>query len=313
MRLLPGIQSALDPQGPHAEVIAEIALVLFVGGLVIFVAVVALAAYAVFGSRELTARLPENALIISGGLVLPAVVLGVLLIYTIVRTAALAGEADERPLRIEVTGHQRWWRIAYLDPAGETDVVTANELRLPAGRDAVLTLASADVIHSFWVPALGGKMDLIPGRTNKLRVRAERAGRWRGQCAEYCGGPHGLMAFDVVVETPEGFARWLEAQRRPAASPRAGDDQAGQALFLEYCAGCHTVRGTRAQGKLGPDLTHVASRATIGAGVLPNNTGTLAAWIAGSQQLKPGNLMPSFRTFSGAELRALSGYLAQLE
>jgi cytochrome c oxidase subunit 2 len=313
MRLLPGIQSALDPHGPQAEVIAEITLVLFAGGSILFIAIMALGAYAVFGPRPHSARWRSHALIVGGGLVLPAVVLALLLVYTFLRTAAIAGEAEDPPLTIEVTGYQWWWRIAYLDAAGEAEVVTANELRLPAGRSAVIALESADVIHSFWVPALAGKMDLIPGRTNRLRIRADRTGQWRGQCAEYCGGPHGLMAFAVIVETPDGFSRWLDAQRRPAAAPQTEPARSGQALFLEYCAGCHTVRGTRAEGRLGPDLTHVASRSTIGAGVLPSNPGTFAAWIAGSQHLKPGNLMPSFGNFSGEELRALAGYLSGLE
>jgi cytochrome c oxidase subunit 2 len=154
------------------------------------------------------------------------------------------------------------------------------------------------------VPVLAGKLDMIPGRSNRLRLRAERPGEFRGQCAEYCGGPHALMALFVVAQEPAQFEQWLDAQRRPAA--QSND------TFVASCGACHTVRGTPAAGVLGPDLTHVGSRLTIGAGLLPNNAGALAGWIASSQHLKPGNLMPEFRHFSGEELQALAGYLERL-
>jgi len=168
-----------------------------------------------------------------------------------------------------------------------------------------LSLVSADVIHSFWVPSLAGKVDLLPGRSTRLHLTADRPGVYRGQCAEYCGGPHAKMAFHVIAETPEGFEAWRKNQRRPAA--------AGNALFAARCATCHTVRGTSAAGTLGPDLTHVGSRMSLGAGTLPNNEGTLAGWIASSQHIKPGNLMPSFKDLTGEELRALAIYLEALK
>jgi cytochrome c oxidase subunit 2 len=304
VRVLDGIQSVLNPQGPDAALIAEISWVLFIGGALIFVGVMALAAYAVLAKRESAARLAPRMLIVGGGIVFPAVTLFVLLIYSLARAASLH-PVDDNALRIEVVGEQWWWRVHYLDADGRRDFATANEIRVPVGRPVELQLKSADVIHSFWVPVLAGKLDMIPGRTNRLRVRADRAGEFRGQCAEYCGGPHAFMALYVVAEEADRYERWAQSQRRPAA--------AGNALFLSQCAGCHTVRGTPAAGVLGPDLTHVGSRLTIGAGLLPNNAGALAGWIASSQHLKPGNLMPAFAHLPGEELRALAGYLENLK
>jgi cytochrome c oxidase subunit 2 len=299
-----GIQSALNPGGADATLIAEIAWVLFSGAAVIFAAVMALAAYAVFARRDAAARLSPRMLIVGGGIAFTSVVLLALLAYSLARANGLHPHTAGA-LRIEVTGEQWWWRVRYLDAAGGTDFVTANEIRVPVGRPVSIELKSADVIHSFWVPALAGKLDMIPGRTNRLTIRADRAGEYRGQCAEYCGGPHGLMALVVLAERPEAFELWIAQQREPASATNV--------LFTTHCGACHSVRGTGAAGVLGPDLTHVGSRRTVGAGLLPNNRGTLAAWIASSQHLKPGNQMPSFRHFTGEELRSLAAYLETLD
>ena len=288
------MQSALNPIGPDAAIIAEISWVLFIGGAVIFVAVMALAAAAVAGKL----RLAEKPLIVVGGIVFPLVTLSALLVYGLVRAASLHPVAAA-PLRIEVVGQQWWWRVRY--PGFET----ANEIRIPVGRPVELVLRSADVLHSFWVPVLAGKLDMVPGKENRLRVRADRPGEFRGQCAEYCGGPHAQMALYVVALPEDEFAQWAAAQHRPAQSTHP--------LFASHCAACHTVRGTPAAGVLGPDLTHVGSRLSIGAGILPNNAGTIAGWIASSQHFKPGNLMPSFEHFSGEELRTLARYVESLK
>ena len=303
-----GIQSALDPQGLHAGVIAEITWVLFAVAAIVFVIVMALSGWALWRPPRWLAS--DNAIVV-GGIAFPLVVLSALLVYTLLRAGML--ESREPPaVQIRVTGHQWWWQVAYLAPDGEVDFVTANELRLPVGRSVEVALDSADVLHSFWIPNLAGKLDLIPGKANRMRLAAQRAGTWRGQCAEYCGGPHAQMAFYVIAEAEPEFERWRDGQRRPASSPQAQPVH-GRDLFLANCAACHTVRGTPAQGRLGPDLTHVGSRVSIAAGILPNNTGAVAAWIASSQHVKPGNLMPSFREFSGEELRALASYLAGLK
>jgi cytochrome c oxidase subunit 2 len=310
--MLGGPQSALDPHGPQAAAAAEIAWVLFTAGAIIFVAVMALALYAAFARRDRARRLSSRWLMVGGGGVFPVVVLSALLVYTLVRGAM--PEADgEISLRIEVTGEQWWWRVHYLDADGALDFATANEIRIPVVRPVALDLKSADVIHSFWVPALAGKLDMIPGKTNRLRILAQRAGEFRGQCAEYCGGPHAFMAFHVVAEDPQRFAAWAARQREPAQPLGGALAARGAELFAASCAACHTVRGAAAAGTRGPDLTHVGSRRTIAAGALPNNAGTLAAWIAASQKIKPGNLMPSFREFRGEELRALASYLEGLD
>ena len=293
-----GIQSALHPAGPDAALIAEITGVLFAGGAAIFVLVMALATWAVLKPPR---WLGGQGVVIAGGIAFPAVVLFALLVYTLLRANALS--AGEPALRVEVTGHQWWWHIAYLDADGGVDFVSANELRIPVGQPVEIRLRSADVLHSFWVPSLAGKLDLVPGKDNRLMLSASREGTFRGQCAEYCGGPHAQMAFYVVAT--ENFEEWRGQQRRPAA--------ASNELFNARCAACHTVRGTPAAGTLGPDLTHVGSRVSIGAGILPNNTGAIAGWIASSQHLKPGNLMPSFRELDGAELSALAAYLERLK
>jgi cytochrome c oxidase subunit 2 len=247
-------------------------------------------------------------LVIGGGIVFPTVTLAALLVYSLWRATALATAGDGPALRIEVTGEQWWWRVHYLDAAGRIDFATANEIHIPAGRPVDLVLRSADVIHSFWIPALAGKLDVIPGRENRMRISAFTAGRFRGQCAEYCGGPHGWMAFFVVAHEPAAFEAWAGAQRAPAQAPLLP----GRALFESHCAACHAVRGTAAAGTRAPDLTHYASRATLGAGRLPLNQGTTMAWIATNQHLKPGNLMPEFRHFTSAELQQVGEYLMAL-
>jgi cytochrome c oxidase subunit 2 len=292
------VHSVLDPQGPAAAAVTEIAWVLFVGGGAIFLLVLILGVQAIVAPRR---WLASEAFVVAGGIVFPVLVLSILLVYVLGHSSS----NKEPAIRIEVVGEQWWWRVRYLDAAGKTDFATANEIRIPAGRPVELVLRSADVIHSFWIPSLAGKVDMIPGRTNRLRLSADREGMFRGQCAEYCGGPHAQMALYVIAETPDRFAAWLEAQRRPAASSNT--------LFNARCAVCHTVRGTPAAGTRGPDLTHVGGRASIGAGLLPNNPGTLAGWIASSQHLKPGNLMPEFKELSAEDLKALAAYLEGLK
>ncbi|HZM32985.1 MAG TPA: cytochrome c oxidase subunit II [Burkholderiales bacterium] len=288
------MQSVLNPVGPDAAIIAEISWVLFIGSAVIFVAVMALAVASLAGRL----RLPENLLIVGGGIVFPVVTLSALFVYSLVRAGALY-PGDAPALRIEVTGEQWWWRVRY--PGFET----ANEIRIPVGQPVELVLRSADVVHSFWVPVLAGKLDMVPGKENRLRLRADRPGQFRGQCAEYCGGPHAQMALFVVALEPEAYERWADRQREPAREENP--------LFVSHCAACHTVRGTAASGTLGPDLTHVGSRLSIGAGILPNNAGTIGSWIASSQHIKPGNLMPAFEHFSGEQLRELAAYVETLK
>ena len=241
------------------------------------------------------------------GLILPAMILIALYAWSTYETVALAAPPG-RPA-IEVVGHQWWWEVRYPD-AG---VVTANELRIPVGEPVLVRLSSADVAHSFWVPRLSGKMDLVPGDTNLIRLQADSVGSYLGQCAEYCGVQHAHMGFVVVASTAADYRKWLADEAAPAGPPAMADARAGQALFTSAgCAGCHTVRGTSAAGLLGPDLTHVASRLTIGAGTLPNTRGNMAGWVADPQHIKPGNLMPVL-PLTGPDLQALLAYLGTLQ
>jgi cytochrome c oxidase subunit 2 len=213
------LQSPLDPQTPAAIEIADIAWLLFGGATAIFALVMALTVWSVVAPDRARALLGHRRAIVLGGLAFPVIVLSALLIHTLKVASEIVTPTEPAALRIEVIGEQFWWRVNYLDQSGRIDVPTANEIHLPAGQPVEFRLRTADVLHSFWVPNLAGKIDLIPGRITTLRLRPDRPGVWRGQCAEYCGAQHANMAFLVVVETPEDFAAWLAAQRRPAAPP----------------------------------------------------------------------------------------------
>jgi cytochrome c oxidase subunit 2 len=241
-----------------------------------------------------------------GGVIVPTAVLIVLGVVTVAATADLR-RAEEGALRIEVEGYKWWWEARYPD----SGLVTANEIHVPVGRPVELELTSADVIHSFWVPQLAGKVDMVPGQRNVLRFRADEPGEYRGQCAEYCGLQHGRMSFLVIADPAAEFDRWVEAHQRPPEP--AGELAArGEEVFVRSsCAGCHAVRGTSAQGQLGPDLSDFGSRRTIGALTVENNRGNLAGWIVDAQSIKPGNLMPPV-SVDPAELEALIAYLESL-
>ena len=248
-----------------------------------------------------------------GGVVFPVVVLTVLLVLSLRALGALSPQRGEAAaLTIEVTGRQWWWEVRYLDAEPSRAFATANEIRIPVGTRVKVKLRAHDVIHSFWVPGLQGKTDMIPGRTTITWIEADRAGRWRGQCAEFCGLQHAKMALVVVAEEPARFGQWLEAQRRPAAEPADSVTLAARETFLRTgCTFCHTVRGTPAAGRTGPDLTHLASRLTLAAGELPNTHGHLAGWVVQPQALKPGSHMPAV-PLQPHELHAVVHYLRSL-
>jgi cytochrome c oxidase subunit 2 len=300
----------LDPAGPFAEPITAVSWILFGVCTAVLVLVLAVLGAALFGPRRWRTRLGGERLVWIGGLVLPVAVLSALLVYGLGLTDRLSEAPRPGDMRVRVTGEMWWWRIAYLDDQGREILQDANEIHIPVGRDVVFELDSVDVVHSFWVPRLGGKADMIPGRRNLLRLRADAPGVYGGQCAEYCGGPHALMGLVVVAHAPAEFDAWRARQMAPARIP----DEVGWPVFAASgCGACHTIRGTAANGLAGPDLTHVGSRRTLGAGILPNTQGALAGWIADSQAIKPGNRMPAYPVLSGEELRELSAYLASLE
>jgi cytochrome c oxidase subunit 2 len=219
----------------------------------------------------------------------------------------------ESPLLVRIIGHQWWWELRYAEDVPNRPFVTANELHLPAGRDVVLNLESSDVIHSFWAPSLAGKKDLIPGRVNELHIRAPQAGVYRAQCAEFCGLQHAHMGLDVVVESPNRFEDWRLGQAGSGRAPQTVEQRFGQDVFFtRACFACHAIRGTKADGFVGPDLTHFASRRTLAAALLPRTRGATAGWIADPQGLKPGAHMPLL-PLSSQELNAVVAYLENLE
>jgi cytochrome c oxidase subunit 2 len=306
-----GVPAVLDPGGANADAIAALARLLFVAGGVIFAMVVVLAAWSVLAPAAMRAWLAESRFVVGAGIAFPVVTLTALLAHTLVATGARSDSTGA--LRIEVTGEMWWWRVRYLDGDGGTLLETANEIHVPTGRPIELRLATADVLHSFWVPRLAGKLDMVPGRVNVLHLAARTPGVYRGQCAEYCGLQHARMAFAIIAQPAADFDAWLAAQLRPVAPPADAAAERAVALFVAQCAMCHRVRGTPAAGALGPDLTHVGSRRRLVAGTLPNNVGTLAGWIASSQDLKPGSRMPSFGHLPGDELLNLAAWLGSLE
>jgi cytochrome c oxidase subunit 2 len=308
-----GPQSALDPAGRGADQIADLFWWMTGGAFIVWAGVIALTIYAIRARPVTRGKHWVPMLIIGGGAVVPTVVLAGLLAYGLAMLPPLLAPAPEGSLKISVIGEQWWWRVRYVPATGEP-VDLANEIRLPVGQPVAFELESPDVIHAFWIPALGGKIDMIPGRRTRLTLEPTRTGVFRGVCAEYCGASHAQMAFDVVVMEQAEFDRWLDAQRAPVSTPESGIVAAGRdRFFANGCSACHAVRGTEARGFVGPDLTHVGSRRTLGAGIIPNTTGGFIRWLEETDRVKPGVHMPHFRMLPRAELDALAAYLESLQ
>ncbi|MFT0858735.1 cytochrome c oxidase subunit II [Ancylobacter sp. G4_0304] len=299
-----GPQSALDPAGREAAEVATLFWVMLAGAAFVWLVVIGAA---LFGSRWQRQPLSERGglrIILWAGAVFPTVVLALLLAYGLRLMPVL--RAGEPALTIHVSGEQYWWRVTYTGRDGAR-IETANELRLPAGSAAEILLDSADVIHSFWIPALAGKLDMIPGRTNRLVLHPERIGTYRGVCAEFCGRSHTFMAFPVVVMEPAAFEAWLAREAAPAASTAVDG-----AFLANGCGGCHSVRGTAATGTIGPDLTHLADRQMLGAGMFANTDENRRRFVAEAEEVKPGSRMPSFKALPPADLDAITAYLGSL-
>ncbi len=308
------MQSVLAPMGADAARIADLFAILVAGALVVFAAVVAALWLAMRGPSPIRQRLAADRFVAVAGIAFPVVTLAALLVYGLWAMRAVISPADAAgATRIEVVGEQWWWRVTYHGPEGRR-VASANEIRVPAGREVLLRLTSTDVIHSFWVPSLAGKVDMIPGRSNTLRLRADRPGVYRGQCAEYCGGAHALMALEVVALPEPEFDAWFGAEAMEARKPSKDVERQGERLFgAAGCGACHAVRGTAAVGTVGPDLTHVGGRRFIAAATLPTSRETFARFIVDGQHVKPGNGMPPFRIFAPEEVDAIAAYLASLK
>ena len=307
-----GVQTPLDPLGEQAERIAQLSWLLMIGAAAIFALTMGLLALSFLAPGWLRRVIGSRGFVIGGGVVFPVVTLAALLLHTLGVSRALVLPREAEPLRIEVIARQYWWEVRYPD-LGE-GAVTANEIRLPVGREVELNLLSGDVIHSLWIPNLHGKMDMIPGRVNRQRFTAERTGTLRGQCTEFCGLQHSLMAFHAVVQEPGEFEAWIARQRAPVPAPVDPVAARGMQVFGEHgCGACHAVRGTEWQGRLAPDLSRVGSRLSLAAGALENHRGTLAGWIAGAQDIKPGNSMPSYGgSIAGDDLLAVATWLEGL-
>ncbi len=295
----------LEPKGSDAERTAQLSIGLIVAGTFIFLLVTVLLAVALTRRSERDLSRP---LIIGGGIVMPAVVLTAITGFSLWAGEELTSAADD-PLVIEITGHQFWWDVRYPDH----DVRTANEVHLPVGEPVELRLTSADVIHSFWVPQLAGKRDLIPGRVVRHTVQIDEVGRLSGYCAELCGIQHANMRIDAVGHAPDAFDDWIAEQQQPAEVHTDGPLLEGQEAFLgSSCVYCHRVDGTNASSEFGPDLTHLMSRESLGAGTRPLNRGELAGWLLDPQLHKPGNRMPPTR-LAPDQLLAILDYLETLE
>ena len=259
-----------------------------------------------------------------GGLIIPLIVLTVLFVLGLNLLAdfpihgmhgAMAGDmhAMMKP-EIRITGHQWWWEVEYLNDDPSKQFTTANEIHLPAHRPVNIEVVTKDVMHSFWIPALHGKVDLIPGHPNYIRIEASQAGSYSGQCAEFCGAQHSHMRLLAIAQEPEDYANWLDQQRAPGDEPTAARALAGEQVFQAGpCAMCHRVRGTIAGGRVAPDLTHIGSRRMLASNSFPNNNAYLEAWVTHAQSLKPEAQMPDLTQFSGEQLQDLVAYLRQLQ
>jgi cytochrome c oxidase subunit II len=246
------------------------------------------------------------------GLLLSAAPLLVTLVWTMVALAEVAGPPSHPQLVLDVTAHQWWWEVGYPSEQPSRAFSTANEIHIPVGARVLVRLHGSDVIHSFWVPQLSGKTDVIPGQTNLSWLQAQQPGRYRGQCSEFCGFQHAHMAFEVVAESSADFERWQALQLQSAPAALTAAQMRGQQVVEYRCGLCHQVRGTSAGALSAPDLTHLASRRTIAAGSLLNTPGNLAAWIVNPQQLKPGALMPA-QELAPPQLADVLAYLAVLQ
>jgi cytochrome c oxidase subunit II len=326
-----GSPSPLDPRTEPTARMAELGWVLIVlGAVASVVAIGALVAALVVGAARSQRNFGESEgarAVVIGGLVLPGLLIAVILGYTIYTlrevagtggpggAALIDGHAEHGPpaaaapgLALSIAGTQWWWRVTYPDQ----QLITANEIHLPAGVPVQLGVTSEDVIHSFWIPQVAGKVDMLPSRINRLSLRVDQPGVYRGMCSEFCGVQHARMHLRLFVESPDGFDEWLANEQRdavPATDPRLGE---GLRVFLNAgCGECHTIRGTSAAGTSAPDLTHMARRTTLGAGTHENNRANLTGWIVDPQAMKPGNKMPA-TLLSPAELDLLLGYVESL-
>jgi cytochrome c oxidase subunit 2 len=315
-----GAQSTFAPAGPAAERLRDLGWMIIVTFLAATAVVWVLLVWIVFRRRgSLAEHAPVDQggginWILVGGIAVPATVLAIIFVATLGTMSAFPIDHHQRAPEIRVIGHQWWFQIEYVIGGHHQRIASATEIHIPLGRPVDIALQTRDVIHSFWVPQLHGKVDLVPGFTNHITIQADRPGTYRGECAEYCGAQHAHMILFVIAEPEEQFQKWLAAQRQPAVRPSSPSEARGKERFEQMaCAFCHTVRGTPAFGSVGPDLTHLASRSTLAGGMLANNTANLHAWVTHAQSLKPGAQMPDMTQFTGEHLHEIVAYLQSLK
>jgi cytochrome c oxidase subunit 2 len=319
-----GNQSSLNPAGPAAAHIEHTFALIFWITAVVYVLTLSALIFFVTRRRHDLAHIPEpiqttdlsdrfakHAVVFAIGLTV--LLLFVMMISSFVTSRRIGRMNDQQALTIDVYGHQWWWEVQYPNEHEPYRMVTtANEIHVPVGTPIRIHGTSRDVIHSFWAPNIQGKRDLIPGYNTDVLMQVNQPGRWRGQCAEFCGLQHAHMSFYMVGESQKSFDDWMSAQTQPAVAPSSLQTQHGQQVFLTHsCVMCHTIRGTIAGSRVGPDLTHLASRSTIAAGMLPNTIGNLGGWVMNPQSLKPGSRMPP-NQLSGPDLQDLLAYLETL-
>ncbi len=315
-----GSQSMMSPVGAASQSITTLAWIVFGVFIAVSVLMWVLITWVAVRRRGTLndAPPPESpggqSWILVGGLMIPLVILTVLFILNLNVMAGFPIHSDsDPPPEIQVIGHQWWWEVQYVAGPVSEHFSTANEIHIPVGRDVDIGLTSTDVIHSFWIPRINGKEDLVPGQPNMIRIRADQPGTYRGQCAEYCGAQHAHMIILVVAQTPDEYDAWLAHQRLPATEPSSDEAKQGEQVFLTgACALCHAIRGTDAAGGIAPDLTHMASRQGLAANTLANDTANLEAWVTHAQSLKPNVIMPNLTQYTGVQLRDLVAYLQQL-
>ena len=319
-------QSSVDPAGPQAGKIATLWWFFFIVLALIFLIVMAMTAATLLrnyrgtqdpletthlGSGQTETKLTR---IVSGATIATVIILFILLVFSVGTGKAIAELGDKKNgMVIEVQGNQWWWYVRYQNDDPRQVLVTANEIHIPTGRPVMIRGSSADVIHSFWVPNLHGKRDLIPSRTTTEWIQANQPGVYRGQCAEFCGLQHAHMSLWVIAEPEDKFKTWFQRQLQPVTPPTDSVKLRGQQVFLDHaCIFCHSIQGTPAAGQMAPDLTHFGSRRSIAAGTLPNTKGNLAGWITDPQSIKPGNHMATI-ALSSEDLQPLLEYLESLK
>jgi cytochrome c oxidase subunit 2 len=323
MPLNPGQHDVLRPAASQARHIEWLYWVIF--WLLFAVFVLMIAAFAKAGARSRFLDSPPLPVIeddegdrlagwaVGSALGITVITLFVILVLSVITGKRVEGLTSRNPVTIQITGHQWWWEVSYPNSQADQTITTANEVHVPVATPVVVLTNSADVIHSFWAPSITGKRDLLPGYSSAFSFQVDHEGTYRGQCAEFCGLQHAHMGFSIIAESADKFQAWQQQQLKPAAEPTNSDATRGREVFLTHaCLMCHTIRGTDAGSRVGPDLTHVASRNRIAAETLPNTSGALAGWIVDPQRIKPGTRM-SPNPLAPDDLQAVVVYLQSLQ